>query len=386
MGGYDFDDAGRDGGDPLRAGDNAKPYEPKGGRKSEHASDNANEYKANGSDDPFKLICLADVQEEPIEWLWRDYLARGKLALFGGDPDTGKSQLLIDIAARQSSGRHWPFGGRANVASTIFICSEDGVADTVKPRAVAAGADVSKLFVFNSTIIKDGKRRGFTLQNDLDLLGDAITKVGDAGLVVFDAITSYMGKIETNSTTDVRAVLDPIAEWAEALKVSAAGVTHPPKAAQRNAIRQFTGSFAYIAAPRLGFFVTKEPDTDRTLLLAVKNNLGPKAPGRGYRIATKEIGYGIVAPYLQWDDAPVDYTADQAIAANNAANKGGSALEDAKEFLRELLADGPINAKEGDHAAKANGIAERTLYRARKDLGVTAKHDDSFEGGWKWTL
>jgi hypothetical protein len=116
------------------------------------------------------------------------------------------------------------------------------------------------------------------------------------------------------------------------------------------------------------------------LLLPVKNNIGQKPLGRAYRIATKEIGNGITAAYVKWDDAPVDYSADQAIAANNAALKGGSALEDAKEFLRELLADGPVNAKEGDRAAKANGIAERTLYRARKDLGVTAKHDDSFEG------
>jgi hypothetical protein len=331
-----------------------------------------------------KLTCLADVQSEPVTWIWKDYLAHGKLTLLGGDPGIGKSQLTIDAAARQSTGRPWPFGARAEVASTIFLCSEDGVADTVRPRAEAAGADISKLFVLSSTIIKDGKARGFTLQNDLDLLGNAVTKVGDVSLVVLDAITSYMGKIENNSTTDVRAVLDPIADWAEGLGVGVLGVTHPPKATQKNAIRQFTGSLAYTAAPRLAQYVTKEADTDRTLLLGVKNNLGELPPGRAFRIAGKDLGGGIITSHVQWDDGPVHFTADQALAANDATSRGGS-LHEAKEFLRGQLADGPRDAAEIIEAAEANGISKRTLDRARSALGVKA-NKDGYQGKWTWTL
>jgi putative DNA primase/helicase len=333
---------------------------------------------------PFKLTCLADVEAAEINWLWPNYLARGKLTLLGGDPDLGKSQLTIDAAARQSKGAHWPFGPHAHIASTIFLCSEDGIADTVKPRAEAAGANVSLLHVFSSTLLKGGKLSRFTLGSDLDMLGIAIKRVS-AALVCIDAITSYMGKIENNSTPDVRAVLDPIADWAEAHKVAVLGVTHPPKAAQKNAIRQFTGSFAYVAAARLAFYVTKEPDSNRTLLLSVKNNIGQKALGRAYRIAIRDVSHGIVAPYIQWDDAPVDYTADQAIAANNVAMKGGSAMDDAKDFLREFLKEGPADAEAGTKAAKAQGISERTLYRARKALGVEAKKD-GYQGEWKWHL
>src|SRR5262245_6609679 len=181
------------------------------------------------------------------------------------------------MAARQSTGNQWPFGPRASMASSIFICSEDGIADTIRPRAEAADADVTRLRALKSTILKGGERRSFTLQNDLDMLGDVVAEVGNVSLIVMDPITSYMGKIENNSTTDVRATLDPIADWAEAHNVAILGVTHPPKAAQKNAIRQFTGSFAYVAAARLAFYVTKEPETDRTLFLPVKNNIGQKA-------------------------------------------------------------------------------------------------------------
>jgi RecA-family ATPase len=243
------------------------------------------------------LTCLDTIEAKPVWWLRENHLARGHLTLVGGDPGKGKSQIAIDTSARLSKGVHWPNGPRAPIGKTIFLCSEDGLADTVKPRAEAAGADTSMMFSLKSTILKDGKLKSFTLRDDLDMLGDAVTRVG-ASLVCMDAITSYMGKVDNSSTTDVRAVLDPLSQWAEKLSVALLGVTHPPKAAQKNAIRQFTGSLAYVASARLAFFSMDDPDQKgRILFLAVKNNLGPYARGRGYRIATKTVSHGITAPY-----------------------------------------------------------------------------------------
>jgi putative DNA primase/helicase len=337
------------------------------------------------ANEPFNLVCLAGVDPSPVEWSWPGYLAIGKLTLLGGDPDLGKSLICTDAAARQSNGDHWPRGPRARIGSTIFICSEDGIADTIRPRAEAAGANLDKLHVFESTLIRDGKRRTFSLQDDLDMLGAAIEKVGDVRLVCIDAITSYMGKIDSHRTTDVRSVLEPIASFAESHKVAVVGVTHPPKAAQGNALRSFTGSFAFVAAPRVAFYVTMEPETERRLLLPVKNNIGVKALGLGYHIGTKTVTNGIIAPNVLWSDEPVDVTADQAIAASSAALRDGGSMKEAKDFLRDLLANGLIAAKDGEAAAEANGIRGRTLDRARKELGIVAKKG-GFDGGWMWSL
>jgi putative DNA primase/helicase len=357
------------------------PFKVINGNGANHDADAA----PKPSDDPFSLVCLSGVKPMPVEWSWPGYLAIGKLTLLGGDPDLGKSLICIDAAARQSNGDHWPRGPRARVGSTIFICSEDGIADTIRPRAEAAGAALNKLHVLESTLIKDGKRRTFSLQDDLDTLGAAIKKVGDARLVCIDAITSYMGKIDSHRTTDVRSVLEPIAAFAENHKVAVLGVTHPPKAAEGNALRAFTGSFAFVAAPRVAFYVTKEPETDRRVLLPVKNNIGMKALGLGYHIGTKTITNEITAPNVLWSDEPVNVTADQAIAAANASIKDGGSMKEAKDLLRELMAKGPIAAKDGEEAAEANGISERTLRRARKELGVKAAKD-GFNGGWMWSL
>ena len=137
----------------------------------------------------YGLTSIADVPPKAVDWTWPGYLAKGKLTLLGGDPDLGKSLVCIAAAATLSKGRKWPGGGLAKTGATIFICSEDGVADTIRPRAEAAEADLRLLHVFESTLIKDGNRKSFNLRDDLDMLGAAIESVEDVSLVVVDAIT-----------------------------------------------------------------------------------------------------------------------------------------------------------------------------------------------------
>ena len=53
--------------------------------------------------------------------------------------------------------------------------------------------------------------------------------------------------------------------------------------------------------------------------------------------------------------------------------------------MRRGARDRLIDATKGEEAAKAHGISERTLIRARKDLGIKPEKT-GFEGGWQWTL
>jgi hypothetical protein len=345
---------------------------------------NMNGSKSNGSES-FDLVRVDEVEAELVDWLWENRLARGKLTLLGSLPGLGKSQIAVDVAARMTRQAHWPNGPRAPVGCSIFICSEDDIGDTIRPRLEAAGADLTMVHVLLSTFTKDGKRKTFNLQNDLDVLARACARVGNVALVCFDALTSYMGKIDNASTTDVRAVLEPVGDFAKELGVAVLGITHPPKAHQANALHSFTGSLAYVAAARFVFCVTEEVGTDRKLLLSAKNNLGPLPPGIGYTIGTQLVSNGIIAPHVIWDDAPVDMTANEALAAASAALKDGGAVERAKDFLRGLLASGPVDANEGEEAAKAHGISARTLDRARSALGVKA-NKDGYQGAWCWKL
>ena len=63
------------------------------------------------------------------------------------------------------------------------------------------------------------------------------------------------------------------------------------------------------------------------------------------------------------------------------ANEDRSAFEDAKKFLRDLLADGPVSSKQVKADADGAGYAWRTMQRAQQALGVEAVKP-SMKGGW----
>ena len=107
---------------------------------------------ANGQSKPrakrLVIKCASEIDIEPVEWLWPGRLAVGKTTLVGGDPGLGKSQLSSFIAATLSTHGRWPCDeGRAPQKNTIILCAEDGAADTIVPRLVAAGADRSKIHI-----------------------------------------------------------------------------------------------------------------------------------------------------------------------------------------------------------------------------------------------
>src|SRR5580700_10267643 len=55
-----------------------------------------------------EVLCLADVTPKPIDWLWRNWFARGKVHVLAGEGGRGKSTILCDIASRTTRGEPWP--------------------------------------------------------------------------------------------------------------------------------------------------------------------------------------------------------------------------------------------------------------------------------------
>jgi putative DNA primase/helicase len=341
--------------------------------------------KPRNSSSILQFDCMADVESNAVEWIWPGRIARGKLTLVAGDPGIGKSQMSIDSTARITKGGMWPDGGRAVIGSIVILSAEDSTKDTLRPRLEAAGADLNRVFALRAVVAAD-KQRTFNLQADLDALGDNINAIGDVAVVIIDPITSYMGKIDSHRTTDVRSVLEPLAAFAERFNVAILAITHPPKAIQNKALHAVTGSLAFVAAARLVFIVVEEPDTTsgRRLLLSVKNNLGLPAAGLGFHIEQRTVSKGITASLVAWDSAPVAITADQALAVPSVGTTA-HALHAAKAFLLDELATGPLPPKDIRARAEAAGIAWRTVRRAQQKLGIKP-HKAGLNEGWLWNL
>lgn len=96
-------------------------------------------------------------------------------------------------------------------------------------------------------------------------------------------------------------------------------------------------------------------------------------------------GQTIKAPHILWHDKTVNISATEAMQAEDGGKSSSSALDTAMAFLREFLAGGPRSRVDIDDAADGNGVAQRTLFRAKGELGVIAKKV-GLGGGWTWEL
>ena len=99
------------------------------------------------AEERLNIAGLSSMRQEGLSWLWPHRIAIGKLCVIAGDPGLGKSLLSLDIAAHASRGAPWPDeSGFAPQTSICLLSSEDDYVDTIRPRLVAAGADLDRVF------------------------------------------------------------------------------------------------------------------------------------------------------------------------------------------------------------------------------------------------
>lgn len=322
------------------------------------------------------LVRLADVSAEQVSWLWRGRLPRGKLTLIVGDPGLGKSYLTLDVAARVSRGDEWPDGERAALGDVVLLNAEDGLADTIRPRLDALGADTTRVHALRAVRDDTGERH-FNLETDLPALEGAVESTR-AVLVSIDPLSAYLGARDSYKDAEIRTVLGPLAALAERCRVAVVGIMHLTKDQQRRALYRALGSVAFVAAARVVLAVARDPDDDaRRLLVGVKNNLTAPSPGLAFRLDGGR---------LTWDPGTVDGVDADTLLSATGAGEERDERRDADDFLRDLLADGDVRAAEGERAARANGISPRTLDRARRRVGVRAYPVGYHPKVWWWRL
>lgn len=334
------------------------------------------------------MVRMSDVVPAEIEFLWPGRLARGKAHTLAGAGGLGKSTLLYGLAACASTGDKWPDGADGcEPGDVIVLSSEDDIADTIAPRLIAAGADMSRVFVVRSVQDEDG-RRSFNLQIDLARLELEIKRLPNVVMVILDPITSYLGPVDSHRNAEVRAVLDPLNEFASRTRTVLLANNHFSKAAGP-ANARILGSVAFVNASRAAFIVTAdEQDETRRLFIPSKSNIGPLGTGLAYRIEgclIDHAGKSIPTSRIMWESAPVTISADAALAAAEGSASGGqSSRGEAEDFLRDMLAAGPMPAKEVKAEATEAGITAKALRTAREKLVEVQK--SGMHGGWVWAL
>ena len=238
------------------------------------------------------------IQMKEVWWLWHGRFAIGKLSLIAGFPEKGKSQLLLSIAATITMGGEWPNAeGVARKGAALILSAEDTPEDVIKARFVAAGGDVQMLYHVSSMVREAGGQRVFNIHDDLDLLTQTIVEKRKQGvyvrLVCIDPLNAYFGgkaKGDSYKTSDMRAIMTPIADWADRMQVAVIGLTHFNKGGASNStlLHRIVDSQAVTAAARAVYFCLAD-QSGRLLFLHGKNNLHSRMDGLVYKIVEASV-------------------------------------------------------------------------------------------------
>ncbi|MBI3410365.1 MAG: AAA family ATPase [Planctomycetes bacterium] len=328
-------------------------------------------------------IILSTVTPSAVSWLWPGRIPLGKLSILDGDPGLGKSVLSLDLAARVSQGIAMPCGAPCQAAGVVILTAEDGLDDTVVPRLEAAGADRSRILALDKVPALEpvGTMRPPSIPQDVRFIRDAIRRV-DAALVIVDPLMAYLVDVNAHRDTEVRQALWPLAEIAEQTGAAVLVIRHLNKAGAGSPIYRGGGSIGIIGAARSGLLVAQDPDNpDRRILASTKCNLAKLPEALIYGLDTAPNG----ALRVGWKGKSA-HTAESLLAAPRD-DEDRSAIDNAADVLRSVLADGPLSKKEVEKEARAAGISEKTLARAKALVGIKPRKVGFGAGAvWKWFL
>lgn len=315
-----------------------------------------------------RITNLADVAPQEIEWLWDGYIPLGAPVLLDADPGTGKSTLTCDLAARVSRGSSMPTGvSPIHPGGVVMLNVEDDIARTTVPRLIAAGADLTRI-VTVAIIDEHGERPPLLNREELAKVEEAIKQVG-AVLVVIDPFMAYLpSDVNSHKDQDVRRSMSAAADLAERTGATILLVRHMNKSGGSDPMYRGGGSIGIIGAARAGYLLGRDPadppDTNRRVLAHTKLNLGPPPSAVAFRLETPTGGH---YPVIEWE-GPVDLDASRLL--DQAKPAARPEFDEAVGFLRTELASGSRPSREVQRLAGEEGIAPRTLKRAKRELQV----------------
>ena len=314
------------------------------------------------------LVCLADIESRPIDWLWPDRLACGTLAMLSGDPGSGKTWVALAIAAALSRGRVPATNHSLPPCTVLYASAANGAAELIRPRFAQLDGDPARLILLRGVLTASAQPASLSLR-DTPMLEDALHRT-QARLLIIDPLHSYLWALDRHRANDSARAFDSLARLAEKHRCCILLVRHLRKRG-----RGLT-SIELSAAVRTEFIAGSSPDAPtRPALVQVKSNLGCLAGSLGYLIdntgAFSWTGPSALTPEEVMMDRPID--------------AGLPKRKHAAEWLRGYLLDGERSQYNVESAAHRDGVSIITLRRAKFDLGVVSTKE-SVTGAWFWAL
>ncbi|MFF3179951.1 AAA family ATPase [Rhodococcus pyridinivorans] len=331
-----------------------------------------------------KVTVGSDVRLQRVQWVMPDWIPAGSLTLLAGREGLGKSTIAAELCAELTRGTlDGELYGRPQ--KVLYVHSEDSREFTVAPRLTAAGADMSKvLFVDVETAHTDGGT--LVLPLDTQALEQVIVD-HHVAFVVLDAATSSMSSdLSGKDDRAVRQYLEPLAQLAARQGCVVLGLCHFGKRDGADTGKLILGSIAWSQVARSVLSVAKDEESGNLIVTNTKGNLAARIRSMEAVITsatvTTEDGMAEVG-VLKWL-GETDRDARELLVEPDGSDR--DERTEAELWLLDYLTEhGRTPAKEVKADARNAFIAERTLKRAAKKLGVVYSAE-GFPRTSRWEL
>ena len=281
-----------------------------------------------------RLINMENIAIEQIEWLLYPFIPYGKVTIIQGDPGEGKTTMVLQIIAKltkgesvlpNKDGEEKQEEQAREPVNVIYQTAEDGLGDTIKPR-----------------------------------------------LVVLDPIQSFLGaEVDMHRANEIRPLMKSVSVLAEKYHCAGILIGHMNKNSAGKSSYRRLGSIDFQAAARSVLIVGRvKNEPEIRIVCHVKSSLAPEGKSIAFRL-DKESGFEWIGEY--------DISANDLLSGNCRGQK----IKGAKEFLLEMLADGAVEQNAILKEAESRGIKGKTLWNAKKALGVQSKKTGN---RWSWML
>jgi hypothetical protein len=318
-----------------------------------------------------------------------------EITALAGRPKIGKGLLYSYLIARVTNGALE--GDLDGSREAIIVTTEDDPGDTLKPRLTAAGADLSRVSIFQMGSADEPIP--FRVPQDASELG---RRVGErkAALVVIDPLMEFIdGKVDSHKSHPVRQAIAALNVIAREHGWAVLTIFHLNKGTSTDPLLRHEGSAAFTQVVRGGLMLGHDPDDpdgedgNQRVLAVSSTNLAAIAPSIVYRISTAHVMGDTGEAITTAEISPIG---ESSVGAHDLLRGRGNpeeltAASEAEHFLREELAVGPRSASELEREAQKIGISKMALFRARKALGIkperrSVQGGGKGAGGWFWAL
>ena len=298
------------------------------------------------------MLCYKDIEQTSVEWLWFPYIPFGKLTIIQGNPGEGKTYFAMMLTAACTNRKLFPNMEDIEPFNVIYQTAEDGMGDTIKPRLVEAGADLSRVMVI------DDSEEALTSSDDRI---EKAVRQNHVRLVIIDPVQAFIGAdVDMNRANEVRPVFRKLGMIAEKTSCAIVLIGHLNKSSGTQSTYRGLGSIDIMAAVRSLIFIGKvRKDPTTRVVIHEKSSLAPPGETMAFKLGDEE-GFRWAGAYEISADELLDGKEGKATETK---------LERGAKLIRELLADKKqISIRELDEKAKEQGISGRTMRDVRSRM------------------